>query len=245
MKKIGLFLAVVLLLLFASSCNNDDEVIEDYVYTFPLQVGNYWEMLYSRNDMGGNHESIVTTDTLKIWAEAAVESPDGETCIKMKLDHSGIMGYTGCMYLVNRADGLYILGNEFTSSLQTDKDKATTYRGFLSCLNNVSNSKDITWFDTPRLVIPHIFRKGDNWSYQTGQYTGETCTMQSKTTVQTGCGEFSCFTRETQYGGCDPELVLISYEYFCDKGFAKYRYEHENGTFVYFEELLLQNCSIN
>ncbi len=254
MRKIGLFLVIAISLLFSSSCNKENE---DISYTFPLQIGNYWEMQHTRNFKNVNNEIIVATDTLRMWAEAAVLSPNGESCIKVRYNYSNIPDFDSYEYLVNRADGLYLLGMESYYEYMPPFYKANENpcRGLFSDIVSAPDPNEIYWFDVPLLVMPHSCTKGKYWTYDYSELSGASYVIISKAMVPTGCGMLSCFTRLTTICGDDYRNAHIGYYYFSDMGLAKYRYDKERtiyespghpiGTYNHFEELLLIDCSLN
>ncbi len=254
MKKSAIILAAMLLLFTLGSCKHEEGDAPNYV--FPLQIGNSWEMIQTFSapetvDM----EDGVYRDTMMIWVDSAAYSPDSEVFMKVKYTYASMPDGIGCEYLVNRSDGLYLLGWEsIIGSTPFKIGNRELHSGLFNRFIEHDDSKAIVWLETPQLLIPKDCSEGKTWD-NPGSHDNlpSTCSILAPCNVETDCGTFACITRKTVVFLDD--FSWSYYNYYCAKGFAKFRFDFTTemfdedgnylGTFDGYEQLLLNDCELN
>lgn len=254
MNRQWLLLVLSLALLILQGCKNEKEKQN---YVFPLQIGNHWMMIHEA--IGIDESDTGYTDTLNMWVDQTEISPSNEPCYRLKYLYSGIdRDDYGYEYLVNRTDGLYLLGYSGGGSGYMPLKKGSVKMlnpGVFSRQYPKSDSKEITWLTTPRLIIPRDCSEGKSWGYpETDEFGLINYCMEAKQTVMTGCGEFSSHTRKAAVWGDDPDGWSY-YDYYSNVGLSKFRYEdlYEQtnvngdliGTVLVVEQLLLESYELN
>lgn len=251
MKKNVLLLGLGLLCLLLGSCSEKEQ---PPTYVFPLQVGNYWEMINTVKCFNEDNESTYI-DTMYIWIDMAMTSPSDEDCYRLKYRYSTTD--PDCFYyeyVVNRPDGFYLLGWSNKGVLPPFKGmKAKWNPGLFRRFVKDVESKETVWLDEPRMIMPKSCKVGTEWSYpESSHYLPITYTIEAKINISTGCGNMNCHTRKSVV---DFDIDWEYYDYFCSKGLAKFYYEEveeltdehgnhiDNQTLTW--ELLLKKCELN
>lgn len=254
MKRSAIILAAMLLLFTLGSCKHEEGDAPNYV--FPLQIGNSWEMIHSVHAPDiGNMEDGVLRDTMMMMVESEAYTPDNEACMKVNYYFKSNPNDVAYEYLVNRSDGLYLLGWEnITGITPFKKGNPELHPGLFSRFVKHDDTKAIVWLETPRLVVPGVCTEGDTWTNQTSEdILPASYTLLTPSSVETGCGTLYCITRKTEvFAGED---VWTSYDYYSAKGLAKFRIDFTTemfdedgnylGTFDGYEQLLLNDCELN
>lgn len=226
MKAVNCLLLIIIFVLLLS-CNQD----EDEHYRFPLQLGNSWTMRYSLSMFDMNEMRMVNfADTLVITVDSLTVSPDWEECMRVHYQYTGsFLGVGWYEYLVNRADGLYLLGYDTDGSVTPLKNPGVNsplLPAFLTAKDNTF--PEAYWLRYPLLKLPYDIKEGKQWSNMDSHSQDVFAyTLLPQATISTPLGDRKCIRRKTvhvfntAYDSYSWEYI----NYFDKHGFVKYIYE--------------------
>lgn len=237
--------------LILPGCKDEDDALN---YVFPLQIGNYWNMVREISTMFEGEG--VYTDTLYMWVDQTATSPQGESCYRIKYRYSEAdQDDYGYEFLVNRKEGLYLLGYINGGEGLVPFKAGQLCSGVFSRGLPQTRSKEITWLTTPRMIIPRNCTEGKTWGYPgIDDYLPVNYYIEARERITTSCGAWSCHTRRSAITEDDPD-GWENHDYFSGPGLVKFLFEGIQeqydmfgnliGTYPFFERLLLQSYELN
>jgi hypothetical protein len=250
------FLALAVSLVMMAGCVKSDSD-RDATYRFPLKIGNSWTLLNTIYGYDTQSNAMATTfDTLYVWADSVVTSPENEECIRLKYRYSSYdADEYSYEYVVNREDGLYKLGwynNLYLPPLKNNRSNPAC--GLFGLEKKSSAKEEQVWLSEADLLMPYHCAEGTTWHYsENDNYLEHNSEIMPGQNISVPYGAVRCLNRKTTVV-IDSTFSWFYHQYFGKPGPVKFTFETEDdltgeqgepiGTYPFVQKIELLSCHL-